>query len=265
MVAFRIVGYVPLLRAMMWRANFSSEPRFSIYARGYGYGMDEYKAVVDLAPRLTLGGVSLQFVGYGTSAEMAVQMAAYNAIGRLRHDFPELAGGPFEYFPARAFDELESHVAIAPPTASYRDRHMSELIREQDRTIRCLTYELYETRHDLRRLQCEVEPSTRIRRISPDILYGGPSNTVHERAPLVFRFPSVESMRVPRRIHMNAMMGAGLRVRRFPIYHDTADTLLGSDRLWLEHPDAPNNTGFPSHYGMDQFPLDFVRTPYRDE
>ncbi|KAL6854278.1 hypothetical protein ACP4OV_019181 [Aristida adscensionis] len=259
-----VEGYPSLLRAMMWRANFSFEPRYSFYARGTGLGLVDYRANLSIAPRFMPGSQELQFVEWGSSVEMAMQKVAYAAMVYLRHALPELARGPFEYFPSRAPGELVSEVVAVPPTAPYLVRYLVELVRAQDRIIRCLDYELGVTRSSFRRMQVDLEPFVRWGRVRRQVVYGGPRETVHELATPEFRFPSDGGFVAPPFIPMGVRMStSSLPVRRFPIHTATAETLLGP-RVWLSHSDVPDDCGGPSAHGMVEFPADFVRPPFAE-
>ncbi|KAL6859023.1 hypothetical protein ACP4OV_018025 [Aristida adscensionis] len=259
-----VEGYPSLLRAMMWRANFSFEPRYSFYARGTGLGLVDYRANLSIAPRFMPGSQELQFVEWGSSVEMAMQKVAYAAMVYLRHALPELARGPFEYFPSRAPGELVSEVVAVPPTAPYLVRYLVELVRAQDRIIRCLDYELGVTRSSFRRMQVDLEPFVRWGRVRRQVVYGGPRETVHELATPEFRFPSDGGFVAPPFIPLGVRMStSSLPVRRFPIHTATAETLLGP-RVWLSHLDVPDDCGGPSAHGMVEFPADFVRPPFAE-
>ncbi|KAL6897961.1 hypothetical protein ACP4OV_006920 [Aristida adscensionis] len=259
-----VEGYPSLLRAMMWRANFSHEPRYSFYARGYGLGMVEYRANLNMAPRLMPGSQELEFIEYGSSVEMAMQKVAYAVMVYFRHVLPELASGPFEFFPSRAPGELVSEIAAVPPKAPYLVRYLVELVRAQDRIIWCLDHELGMTRSGFRQLQLAVEPSVRFGSVRRNVVYGGPRETVHERVVPELRFPADPGFRAPPFIPVGLRMSSSsLPVRRFPIHTATAETLLGP-RVWLSHPDAPDDCGGPSAHGMVEFPAGFVRPPFTE-
>jgi hypothetical protein len=89
---------------MMWRANFSYQPKYFVYARSLGPGLDECVAKVILRPQLVEGETEepLKYQGMGSYPEAAIQDAAYQVMAGLRARCLELqTSHTFAYFPQR--------------------------------------------------------------------------------------------------------------------------------------------------------------------
>lgn len=95
-------GYPALLRDMMWRANFTYQPTYSIYRRDRGPGMEEFMAVIDIVARQVTESIPYRFQAHGTSEAMALQEVALVAMSRLRYDLTELAQPPITFRCAHA-------------------------------------------------------------------------------------------------------------------------------------------------------------------
>ena len=140
-------GFPALLNEMLWRGNYSSRPEYAVYARGFGPGMVSYLATLHIPMRpVESGSEPHDFSAHGTSIEMAIQEVAYLAMTNLRRDVPGLEVYPFTHFPIQGFPHgVNTFERIQVGDVMY-DRRMSELVRAQDRMIRCFRAELMETR-----------------------------------------------------------------------------------------------------------------------
>lgn len=74
--AENVDGYSALLRDMMWRANFSYQPQYSIYHSDRGPGMEEYMAVINITARQVTKSIPYCFQVHGTSEAMALHEVA---------------------------------------------------------------------------------------------------------------------------------------------------------------------------------------------
>jgi hypothetical protein len=145
-----VQGFPSILNEMLWRGNFSYLPEFSIYARDLGPGLVDYFATMFIPMRLVEGvNHSHNFVAHGTSVGMAIQEVAFKAMTHLHQEIGELWMPSFQHFPMRGPQPGVNVVDIAPVGAPLYERHMSELVRAQDHNMRCLRWELRETRRRL--------------------------------------------------------------------------------------------------------------------
>lgn len=84
-------GFPALLREMLWHANFTYAPKYTVYAQGVGPSLVDYLAIVDIRARIIKGGANPQyFEAIGTSEEMVVQAVTYKAMAALRDELPVL-------------------------------------------------------------------------------------------------------------------------------------------------------------------------------
>lgn len=154
-------GFPALLRELMWRANFSCEPKYFVYTTKIGPNLSESYAKVLLHPRIIEGAPERfhTFSRTGSSMEAAIQACAYNAITSLRRRYPELNNSyTFAYFPFWVTrDEnqvLYLHLDQEPDTRSDR---MSKLIWALDASFLCLNSELKDIRRCLGDMTGELE------------------------------------------------------------------------------------------------------------
>lgn len=138
-----VEGFPSLLDEMLWRGNFSYWLEYSVYARGHGPGMVDYFATLFI-PMLLVEGVnhSHNVVAHGTLVRMAIQEVAYKAMAILCQEIEELWMLPFHHFPIQGPQLGLNEFNIAPVGAPLYERRMSELVRVQDRSMRCLRAEL---------------------------------------------------------------------------------------------------------------------------
>ena len=97
-------GFPAILREMMWRANFSYQPEYFVYAHPLGPGLEKCMAKVVLHPRLVEGETKepLKYQGMGSYLEAAIQDATYQTIAGLRAQCFELQTSyAFAYSPRR--------------------------------------------------------------------------------------------------------------------------------------------------------------------
>jgi hypothetical protein len=142
----------------------------------------DYFATMFIPMRLVEGvNHSHNFVTHGTSVGMAIQEVAYKAMTHLCQEIGELWMPPFHHFPTRGPQLGVNVVDIAPMGAPLYERRMSELVSVLDCNMRCLHWELRETRHCLNELRHAIEPYVRTRRVEEHVLYANDS-TVHEEA-----------------------------------------------------------------------------------
>ncbi|KAJ1264963.1 hypothetical protein BS78_08G040900, partial [Paspalum vaginatum] len=182
-----------ILDEKLWRGNFSYRPEYEVYARGRELGLVDYVATLFM-PKCLVEGVTKphRFVAVGTSVEVAIQAVAYKAIGVLRLEVMELDHYPFSHFPIQSPEQGVNSFEMVLGDATLYERRMSELVQAQDLMIRCLTYELGETRSRYNRLQHFVEPFVRMGLGNPNVLYGATDRTPYELAPSSFRYPLVQ-------------------------------------------------------------------------
>ncbi|KAL6893504.1 hypothetical protein ACP4OV_007602 [Aristida adscensionis] len=216
-------GFPALLRSA--HAKFQFEPRYSVFARSVGYGVEDFAAEVVVLPHPFEQGFVRRYWGRGSSMDVAVHMAAWAALARLRCVLPELAKGAFRYFPAQEEGDDISNVAHPDPMADLLERHQATIVRAYDRALRSLAYVAREWRREVVRLQRMIEPYTR-NDVVPRFIYDGPPTTFYDRATPTYRFPSVALVRPPS-APPRARRSVGLRFRRYPSTEETADSLLG--------------------------------------
>ncbi|CAO2171635.1 unnamed protein product [Urochloa humidicola] len=259
-----VEGFPSLLNEMLWRGNFSYRPEYSVYARGRGPGLVDYSATLFIPQRLVEGEHhSYNLVAHGTSTGMAIQEVAYKAMALLRQEIPELWLPPFQHFPIQSIQPGVNLFNQPPVGAPLYERRMSELVRAQDRSMRCLRAELRETRRRFNELQHGVEQYIRMGRVSPNVLYGPNDHTVQEIAPQELTYPVVEGINVPQPVAVQARMSSGLRVRRFARTDWSRESVYGGRHEALTHPEAdPVDTGSPNAHLLDEFPPFFERAPY---
>ncbi|KAJ1280278.1 hypothetical protein BS78_04G219100 [Paspalum vaginatum] len=253
-------GFSSILDEMLWRGNFSYRPEYAVYARGCGPGLVDYVATL-FVPKRLVEGVSEPHQ-WELSVEMAIQAVAYKAIGVLRSEVMELDSYPFSHCPIQSPEQGVNSFEVVLGDATLYERRMSELVRAQDRMIRCLTYELEETRCRFNLLQRSVEPMARMGLGNFNVLYGAGDGTPRELAPPSFRYPPVQGIWVDQSSLGRAHAYMGLRVDRFANTSWFPTTLLGAEHVNLRHPENPEDTGSPGYHLLDEFPLNFVRAPY---
>jgi hypothetical protein len=152
------VGFPALLNDMLRRAHYTFRPEYAVHACGYGVGMVEYVATLDLEARMVVGAETYDFNAWGISVEMAIQEVARGAITRLRHEHREHWEDPFTYLPVRGSEDPIAHV-ISPPLGPFTsERCMAETISAYEMVHRSLLWELDETRSCLTHLQYQMEP-----------------------------------------------------------------------------------------------------------
>lgn len=84
-------GYLPLLRDMIWRANFTYQLEYAIYRRDRGTWMEEYRVMINIIAKQVMGSVPYCFQACGTSEAMVVQEVARVSTINLRHELTELS------------------------------------------------------------------------------------------------------------------------------------------------------------------------------
>jgi hypothetical protein len=127
--------------------------------------------------------------------------------------------------------------------------------------MRCLRWELRETRRLLNELQHVVEPYVRTGHVQEHVLYANDA-TVHEEAFHNFTYPFVQGITPPQHGGMQVQMPARLRVHHFAPIYWTRETVYGGKTENLTHPEAnPCDTGSPIAQLLDVFPPFFARTP----
>ena len=164
-------GFPEELREMLWRANFSYQPEYAVYALARGPGLVDYVATVDIPARSVHGSVGHSYQAVGTSSEMAIQAVAYTAMCALRRELPVLSAMPFHYHPIHEHG-WTNNVEYAYPDSSMFEQRISCTVRHLDRERRCLAWELWETRRRHNRLQHSVEPLIRTGLLAHEVLYG---------------------------------------------------------------------------------------------
>ena len=97
---------------------------------------------------------------------------------------------------------------------------------------------------------------------SQNVLYGAGDWTPNELAPPSFHYPPVQGVWVEQSPMGRAHASVGLHVRRFANTSHTPTSLLGAKHVHLQHPENPEDTGSPGYHLLDEFPLNFVRSPY---
>lgn len=258
--AEHVEGFPAELREMLWRANFSYQPEYAVYAKGRGPGLVDYIATVNIPPRSVYGAAAHSYEASGTSEEMAIQAVAYRAMCSLRRELPTLSRMPFHYHPIHE-GGLVNNVEYAYEDSPLFEQRISEVVRDLDRFNRCVTQELWETRRRLNRLQRNVEPYVRMGVVPRRVLYGEDPRISHDLVHLHFRFPHVHSERAPPVQPQNVRTSIGLQVPVISRTEATPASLLGPAQP-LTHPMAPEDTGSPGHHLLDFFPEDFARSPY---
>ncbi|KAJ1256642.1 hypothetical protein BS78_K337600 [Paspalum vaginatum] len=190
-----VEGFPSILDEMLWRGNFSYRPEYAVYARGRGPGLVDYFATLFIPKRLVEGVTEPhRFAAMGTSVEMAIQAVAYKAIGILRSEVMELDRYPFSHFPIHSPEQDVNYFDVVMEDATLYERRMSEMVQAQDRMIRCLTYELGETRRRYNHLQRSMEPLVRMGLGNRNALYGAGDGTPHELAPSSFRYQPIQGV-----------------------------------------------------------------------
>jgi hypothetical protein len=256
-----VVGFPALLNEMLWKANYSLRPEYTVYARGLGVGVVDYVATLHLSARMVAGSESHVFEASGTSVEMAIQEVAYEAMTRLRWEHQELWEDPFTYYPMQAPDDPVCRFATAPVWAPLLERRMVGLVSAYDWAYRSVKWELEETRRRLVRTQWELEPFVRSGKVRRRVVDGWPSETVQEEAPPTHRFPVAGGRRAVAMPMLNPI-SMGLHVRRFPRTSSTRESLLGAP-VHLTHPENPEDDGTPGYHLRRSFEPLFARFPYQ--
>jgi hypothetical protein len=120
--------------------------------------------------------------------------------------------------------------------------------------MRCLHWELRETRRLLNELQHAIEPYEHV-------LYANDA-TVHEEAFHNFTYPFVQGITPPQHGGMQVQMPDRLRVHHFAPTDWTRETVYGGQTENLTHPEAnPCDTRSPNAQLLDVFPPFFARAP----
>ncbi|CAL4913301.1 unnamed protein product [Urochloa decumbens] len=259
-----VEGFPSLLNEMLWRGNFSYRPEYSVYARGRGPGLVDYFAAMFIPQRLVEGEHhSYNLVAHGTSIGMAIQEVAYKAMSLLRQEIPELWLPPFQNFPIQSIQPGVNLFNQPPVSAPLYERRMSELVKAQDRHMRCLRAELRETRRRFNELQHSVDMSVRLGRVPSHVIYGPNDHTVQEMAPEELTYPMVQGINIPQPVQRQPRISNGLRVRRFARMDWSRETVYGGQLENLTHPETdPDDTGSPNAHLLDEFPPFFERAPY---
>lgn len=212
--ALDVEGFPALLCEMLWRANFTYAPEYSVYAKGHGPGLVDYVATVHIKERFVAGATAHFYEAAGTSEEMAVQAVAYKVMAALCAELPVLEGWPFTYFPIHE-DDLINNFEYPTEEAPLFGQHMVELARSLDRAYRCFVAELWTMRARYNQLQHEVEFWVRRGRVNRGVLYGGDPEIPHESATSFYRFPPVHGSRVPHEHRRNARCRLDFTCRTF--------------------------------------------------
>lgn len=223
-------GYPELLRDMMWKANFTYQPMYSIYRRDQGPGMEEYMAVVGIIARSVAGSIPYRFQACGTSEAMALQEVARVAMSRLRYDLTELSQPPYDHFPMQAHDGEVSRFARIQFGEDPHVRQLVRLVHIMDQMHRCTVRELWEMRRHLIEAQEHLRLMHDMRLIHPDVLYGANMISPYLSTPPEYRLPVVGG-------HINSI-GSPLRLPN-----------LG----------YPVDTGSPGCHLLNEFPMNFDR------
>ena len=184
-------GYPALLRDMMWRANFTYQPTYSIYRRDRGPGMEEYMAVIDIIARRVTGSIPYRFQEYSTSEAMALQEVARAAMSRLCYDLTELSQPPYDHFPMQAHAGEVSRFARIQFGEDPQVRQLARLVHIMDQMHRCTVYELEETRRRLIEAQEHLRLMCDMRLIHADALYGANMISPYLSAPPEYRLPAL--------------------------------------------------------------------------
>ncbi|KAJ1256996.1 hypothetical protein BS78_K236900 [Paspalum vaginatum] len=257
-----VEGFPSILDEMLWRGNFSYRPEYAVYATGRGPGLVDYVATL-FVPKCLVEGViePHHFVAVGTSVDMAIRAMAYKAIGVLWSEVVELDHCPFSHFPIQSPEQGVNSFEMVFGDATLYERWMSKLVQALDRMIRCLTYELGQTRSCYNHLQRSVEPFVRMG-LGNLVLYGAADGTPYELAPPSFHYQPVHGAWVEQTSIGQAHASVGLRVRQFANTPWTPRNLLGAEPINLCHPENPQDMGSLRHHLLHEFPLNFVRAPY---
>jgi hypothetical protein len=243
---------------MMWRANFSYEPKYSLYSIEIGHHLVETHACV-LHPRIVEGSPkgSHHFSGVGCSPENAIQICAYNAITCLCRRYSELNNSDtFTYFP---FHVQSGTNAVLYPHPEHEDDlcsiRMSELTRALDVAFLCYASELNSSRRRIGILMAHLENLHMCHRIP----------YIKTRAPQHVRPSDLLPVR-----HLHTTIRG---VQYAPLPHFTRHMHFAELRQVMKepssltHPEAPGDNGHPTFYwGHTAFPHHrFARIPYHHE
>ena len=60
------IGFPVILREMMRHARYAFWPEYAVYAEGYGVGLVNYVATLQLGARMEIGAASYEFQAWGT-------------------------------------------------------------------------------------------------------------------------------------------------------------------------------------------------------
>jgi hypothetical protein len=146
------IGFPAIFNEMLRRAHYMFQPKYWVYARGYGVGLVDYMAILHLEARMVVGAVKYDFRACGTLVEMVIQEVAHEAITCLRHEHRELWEAPFTYVPVRGLEAPIAHI-VSPPVGPYTlEKCMGDTVSAYEMAHRSLVWEL-ETRSRLVRLQ----------------------------------------------------------------------------------------------------------------
>ena len=154
-----VPGFPALLTYVLADLGFESRPEYTITIHEFPFNMTEYTAEVKIHTRLAVDGLRLlRFSGRGWTPEYACIDAAYVAITRLRHEYPELEETTFHHFPMRAPDGQVTEYTNLAPEDDTEVYHLAWYLRSSDYCLRSLRSQLEETRRRLRVLQAAVQP-----------------------------------------------------------------------------------------------------------
>jgi hypothetical protein len=211
---------------MLRRSHYFFQPEYEVYARGYGVGLVVYMASLHLEARLVVGAVKYNFYACGTSVQMVIQEVACEAIARLRHEHRELWEAPFTYLSVRGPEAPIAHVVLPPDGPYTLEKCMADTISAYEMAHQSLVWVLEETRSHLVRLQYQVEPYLRSKKLPRRIMDDWMRNTPHEEAPPSHRFSHVVGTWAETQGLYNPI-SMGLPVCRFHMKPATRANLLG--------------------------------------
>jgi hypothetical protein len=170
-----VPGFPALLTYVLADLGFESRPEYTITIHEFPFNMTEYSAEVKIHTRLSVDGLRLlRFTGRGWTPEYACIDAAYVAITRLRHQYPELENSTFHHFPMRVPDDQITEYTNLAPEDDSEVYHLAWYLRSSDYCLRALRSQLEESRRRLRVLQAAVQPVLLAHGYSLAVLDGAP-------------------------------------------------------------------------------------------